>query len=542
MSLLPAFLSIEENCINTVQALLDTLKSRVVRSSVSDKLKEHPDYPSLLSISDTLYSWKINNLSIRATAEQLPDMPVPFIAQLADGKGEVFTTVRSFGPEKVVISAMGSRKWKTVDLTTFLDQWTGVIMVVEEGEQAGEPAYALKKKQAMTGRAVTFLAVAMILLLWGNTVLSAFYESGTAAIIPGLLFTLQLFGSYITGLLLWYEIDKNNPSLKAICNGHRQTNCDAVLQSKAAKLWDGVVSWSEAGFFYFAGSFLAVLISGLHKELLQLQAWLSVLALPYVIFSVYYQWRIAKNWCVLCLAVQAVLFTAGLLMLSTTPLTLAGMGLSTCLLQAACFVAPAIVWLLLRPLLLQVKDAMLKKAELARVKHHPQVFESLLIKQKQISHDLTGLGILLGNPASRNRIVKVCSPYCQPCARSHAQLDELLTNNPDLQVQIIFTAANADSDRRAAPVKHLMALAAKNDEALTRKALHDWYTEGAKDYDAFSRRYVLNGEEERQGEKLEAMRNWCDRMEISFTPTLFLNGYQLPEMYSASELKYFLSR
>ena len=34
---------------------------------------------------------------------------------------------------------------------------------------------------------------------------------------------------------------------------------------------------------------------------------INILALPYTIFSVYYQWRVAKQWCVLCLVVQGLL-------------------------------------------------------------------------------------------------------------------------------------------------------------------------------------------------------------------------------------------
>jgi len=42
----------------------------------------------------------------------------------------------------------------------------------------------------------------------------------------------------------------------------------------------------------------------------------NLLALPYIIFSVYYQWRVAKQWCVLCLAVQALLLAGGLIIFS----------------------------------------------------------------------------------------------------------------------------------------------------------------------------------------------------------------------------------
>lgn len=40
--------------------------------------------------------------------------------------------------------------------------------------------------------------------------------------------------------------------------------------------------------------------------------------------------------------------------------------------------------------------------------------------------------------------------------------------------------------------------------------------------------------------KVEAMSAWCDAAEITHTPTLFVNGYRLPENYDIEELRYIL--
>jgi len=119
-------------------------------------------------------------------------------------------------------------------------------------------------------------------------------------------------------------------------------------------------------------------------------------------------------------------------------------------------------------------------------------------------------------------------------------IDEILENNDDVKVQIIFMAVNDENDKRAKPVKHLMALYEKNDAGLIKKALDDWYMADKKDYDAFSKSYLLNGELERQGQKLEAMDEWCKQTGISFTPTFFINGCQLPATYKIEDLKHLL--
>ncbi len=51
----------------------------------------------------------------------------------------------------------------------------------------------------------------------------------------------------------------------------------------------------------------------------------------------------------------------------------------------------------------------------------------------------------------------------------------------------------------------------------------------------------MNGELLQQGDKIDAMDKWCNAMEIKTTPTIFINGYQLPDAYSIEDLQYFLS-
>lgn len=114
-------------------------------------------------------------------------------------------------------------------------------------------------------------------------------------------------------------------------------------------------------------------------------------------------------------------------------------------------------------------------------------------------------------------------------------------NNLELQLQVIFTASPEEGDSRNAPVKHLLAINEKGDALLTEQALDDWYLAEKKDYDAFATKYPMNGELKQQTGKVKAMHDWCNEVDIQFTPTFFINGQQLPEMYTLADLQYFLS-
>jgi len=271
--------------------------------------------------------------------------------------------------------------------------------------------------------------------------------------------------------------------------------------------------------------------------------WLNSIALPYTVFSVVYQWRVAKQWCVLCLAVQAILlllFVNNILTLHWTGFPVVSILQPDLILFAACFAVPIISWLLIKPLLLKTQDAKRQKRQLLRLKYDSHIFEALLARQKQITEEPFGLGITIGNPNASNIIIKVCNPYCGPCAKAHPDIEKLVQENSNIKAQIIFTATAAETDRRSKPVKHLMAIAAKEDTALTHKALDDWYLAEKKDYEAFAAKYPMNGELKLQDEKLKAMDSWCQEEAIAFTPTFFINGKQLPNMYNIKDLTYFL--
>ena len=50
----------------------------------------------------------------------------------------------------------------------------------------------------------------------------------------------------------------------------------------------------------------------------------------------------------------------------------------------------------------------------------------------------------------------------------------------------------------------------------------------------------MNGELAQQGSKIDVMDTWCKATGIAYTPTIFLNGYELPNTYSIEDIEYFL--
>lgn len=528
------FKSLYENQVLIVDALLKSLKVNVSIATIDQTLQEHPDYPSYLSITDSLNKWNIDCVALQTNADKLAEIPTPFITNYKNGQ---FFAVNQILNDIVYILNQHGKK-ETISKEKFLAQWSETVVVAESNNQSGEPDYKNKQRKAILYN----LAIGLIPLGILATVLIPFIN-GTVGLVATLYIVAKLVGLTASVLLLWYDIDKGNPLLKQICSGIQKANCSAVLNTKAASLL-GILTWSEVGFIYFASSLLFAAFAGINTVLPLLNLF-SLLALPYIVFSIYYQWKIAKQWCVLCLGVQSVLLVEGILTVIDNSISYSAIEQIIINHWSSALVAllmPIAGWFLLKPILKRNQIAKYEKRNYLQLKYNDDVFWPFLQKQPSIlAYPTEGLGITIGNPNATKTIVKVCNPYCGPCATAHPELEKIIKENPSIKAQIIFTTSNNEKDRGLKPVRHLLAIAAKGDVLLTEQALDDWYLAKEKNYDQFAIKYPLNGELQKQVEKIDLMKNWCDEVKIQYTPTIFIDGYRLPKNYQIKDVNYFLS-
>jgi uncharacterized membrane protein len=540
--------SFHTNLSNVAAQYTKQLNVPVTTATIKQQLQQNPYYPSLYSLSNVFDKLNIPNQAFEVTENDLAQLQPPFIAYcIGQTTGKDFVLVTNIDNNTVSYIAEG-KKSKQLSKANFLKQWQKLVFAAEATPQSGDKEYAVKlkaEKKAVLKRNGLYAGVVLLLgLLVGDLVMNA----GNAFLISAAAITItKLLGVAATILLLLYEVDKTNSFVKNICTAGKLTNCSAVLNSKAGKIFG--ISWAEAGFFYFAATAIFLWLPGM--AFTAKIAWLAIAATaaaPYIVFSIYYQYKVVKQWCPLCLAVQAILLLeliwaiinlwanqnyslSSMLSSSPFPFPLGRIGWA--------FLLPVVCWYFLRPILLAAKNAPIYNAAYKRLLYNPEIFNGLLQQQPAAPNGWQNLGIDIGNPNAANTIIKVCNPYCGPCAKAHPVLEEIVKHNTDVKVKVIFTATNAETDRAGKPVKHLLAIAAKNNLQLTEQALDDWYLADKKDYEAFAKKYPVDNSSPRGrlGGALDLMSNWCTEAEINATPTIFINGRRLPETYSINELK-----
>ncbi len=536
-------LSQYEPTVKATIAFLKLLNVKVNSKTVDETLQNHPDWPSLLCISDSLNKWNVMNGAGRIEAINIDELPVPFVAHTTSNESPLYiitevagTTVKVFQKEY--------NKIVTESKESFITKWTGVYLIAESDENSGEKNYDGIRRTFFLNSLVSkaaFIALLVLSILFLENAINATalllnFRSVGIYLHYGILMT----GVIITSLLLWYEIDGNNPILQKVCGGITKGDCNAILTSKQSKLFNWL-SWSEVGFFYFIGSLCTLFSTNdLINNAIPLLFWINILALPYTVFSVYYQWRVAKQWCVLCLVVQALLVLGVInIMVSDYVLIFPILSAQFVVGVLLSYLLPVLIWYSLKPYILSLQIAKNTKRDYLRIKFSSEIYDTLLKKQKKITISTEGLGIDLGNPLARNTLIKVCNPYCSYCGKAHADIESLLEKIPNLKVKIIFYC-RGEADTSAIPAKHLLSIAENQNEALTKQALDDWYLAEKNDYKVFLKKYPLNVNLDKHNDSISNMKNWCQQMSVSATPTCFINGYQLPDAYNIEDLQYFL--
>jgi len=199
-------------------------------------------------------------------------------------------------------------------------------------------------------------------------------------------------------------------------------------------------------------------------------------------------------------------------------------------------VLPVTGWYGLKPLVKGTRDGEMYRTAYKRLQYNPDIFSGLLQQQAAAPKGFERLGISIGHQSAPYTIIKVCNPFCGPCAKAHPVLEELV-HSGNVQVRILFMVPGNERNARDTPAKHLLAIAAQGDKDKTAAALNDWYGAEKKDYAAFASRHPVTGSLNDQQDMMDAMKRWCEEAEVTYTPTIFVNGRRLPENYTLGELK-----
>jgi thiol-disulfide isomerase/thioredoxin len=266
-------------------------------------------------------------------------------------------------------------------------------------------------------------------------------------------------------------------------------------------------------------------------------ALLSVGALCYTVWSIWYPGVKAKQWCPLCLIVQAIfvlLFASNLIFgfiqwPSFQPTDL----LTAALIYAIPFLGVS----LLLPVVAESMKVENITYGLNHLKMNEDVFEALLVKQPHYEVDKSASRITFGNPAAEMLVTIVSNPHCNPCSKIHPKIDKLLESMGD-NVFVQFFFLNFDSEATKDSGKFLISAYFDRGREEAGKIFTRWFGGEKKSTAETFAKYGFDMTSDEVVAEQEKHIAWCDANKISATPTVLVNGYRLPDNYAVDDLMF----
>ncbi len=305
----------------------------------------------------------------------------------------------------------------------------------------------------------------------------------------------------------------------------------------------GGLSMTHVGLVYFGGSWLTLLLGVLAGKLppvLNLLTVTTVLALPYTLFSVYYQARVVRKWCPLCLLVQAVVWAACLLAVAgwqpLPPAAFADLAFWLVVLTGFALPALGLLGFGAGPPQPARGTAGLEK-ELLAWKWDPHLFHTLLRQQPYTPLAPFSHEIYYGPAEAPVVLTAVLSPTCGPCAAAFDQLRGLVQKYPgDLRLAIRFSpSADPAPTSKNQKIRHLLSVALAEGTEAFAQALERGFAhpDGGAEQPG-------EATHPQAGALLHEHLHWSRDVGISHTPTVFVGPYLLPARYTVSDLKHLL--
>ncbi|WP_443943543.1 thioredoxin domain-containing protein [Pedobacter sp. AW1-32] len=523
------FIRNKSNSSSIVHKILEKLGVKFNSSSISSKLEAHPEYPSLLCISDFLSDWSIDNIAFKINKSEYDpdDLEFPFVAHLPE-KGGRFIFVESIQNGLVNFSDEKAND-QHIDEQEFLTRWDGITLNAEANANSAEPNYRSTRIKSFLN--FLYYPAVVILIFAFFYVLPRWNFMNPIGIFIGLV---KCIGLLSTILLLVQSVNSSNSFIANLCSLASKNGCNAILKSDAAKLTSWL-SWSEVGFFYFFGSLVFFIFQ---QNSIHWLAWLSLATIPYTIYSIGYQYK-NKNWCLLCCIVQGSLWTEFLLFFIGNAFEMPSFNLEVIPIAILSFLLPITVWVFLKPHFLQSLQLQPLRRQLNKFKYDVDLFNKMLTSQAKYAVDSDLLPVVLGNLDADKTITMVSNLFCNPCMKTHEMLQKWLLEKDDINVKIIFTTANKENDERTKVARHIIALNQLDDKKLVEEAIDNWYKRTDKNYEDWAKIFpvVFNLDLDIVMKK---QKEWCRMVEITHTPTILINGYKLPDLYTLEEIKQFL--
>lgn len=508
---------------NIFHTLITLLKVKHTDSFTNKLYEEHPHKNDLYGLSVMLKEYNIDNIGLNITdkKDKLNLLETPFVAYCGNDFVIVTNTTAN------IVEYLWRGKNISLETNKFIELWNGIVLLIETNKNSIEPGY----NKNIVGELFKKTRIILFLLFILSVVINRMIDIEIFDSIGILLLLFANFiGTYICFLLVKKQSNIKSKLSDKICSVFLKSDCNNVLESDASKIL-GIISLSEVGLSYFISNILIILF---FRQLLSFLTVINIFSLFFIFWSIWYQKVKIEQWCALCLIVQLLLLCNFVINYSFNFINIPALTFHNLFYFCLIYLSPFLIVSWLIQVFNRSRTISNIKYELNSLKSDEDVFKTILLKNNYYDVSVSDSKILFGNPDSSVLITVITNPHCNPCARMHPRIIEFINKSKDKYcIQYFFSSFNDNLDSSN---KFLIAVYLNNDLSKRENIISEWYNKGKDGKNNMFNLFNYNLDDNDVIQEFKTQKSWLQKSKIKSTPTILINGFELPKKYNIEDL------
>ena len=507
-----------EKMLKLVQKFLQINRYSDIKNEFKDLFLSHPNYPSLFAITDSLDLLSIENAAIRVPKEQIVDLPANFLAYFQD---ELILVEKAKNDVRVTTEKKGSYK---MAYEKFLLDWNGVIVAIE-------PNNVLARENLKIEYDWLKYSLPLVLLIG----LSFFYNTYN---IYSLIFLItSLLGFIVSVLIVQEKAGFKNLMISKFCSLSSNSSCNSVINANEgteSKLFN----FSDLPLIFFTSSLVAILVKPFDSAIFV--GFLSLLAIPVIVSSIWIQKFEIQKWCVMCLVVSFLIFMQSAIWVASDFFTLNFTFASIFpFIFSLAILIP--MWLVGKPM---IKNILKSDNSLKNLKKFKRNYSLLNFLSKKVPNtngfdDLRGLNF--GNRNAAVKLSVIISPSCEHCNTTFQEAFDLVLKFPDrIFLKVLFNINPENTDNPYKVVVERLLTINRSTPGKTVEAISDWHIK-KMNLKKWLKKWHVDSVSMMIKQEINKQYEWCSKNNFNYTPVKIVNEKLFPSEYELNELKYFLN-
>jgi len=537
--------------IGLVRRILKKYKIPATKEKIEETLLSHPDFPSLLSVSEALLEWGLKSEALLGHVEELSKAELLGIVHMNDDRFLILTEIDK--------DFVGLIDWKNnyycYTFREFQQAWTGVILKISPGIQTGEWNYKRNKRDEVFANTRQFSLFVVLPLMLFFILLTGIEEESVFSVYTGILAT-KFLGLFLT-ILLGLSHTGHENLLNKSCTTDPKSRCSLVINSPAGHILG--IPIADIGLLYFSGGLIAIVFSqilGVMAPNIYLLGIVNSIILPFTLFSIFYQGFILHTFCWMCTSVQILLWVEFLLFNIFHNRYLDNLSLSSFIPLIFGFSTALIIWSSLRFVLSEFGKKKRLENELSRLKRGSSYIDLILNESPQFNRGQFSFDIVLGAKNAEIDVTLVIKPLCRYCKDSIEQLFRLIQFSENrikgiVRFQFNLEQVNSTKSQKYRSYKFIiqaLSLAQAGDQEKLILLFKGWFS-GAyrfkgKKVELWLEEFTKPNQIQVQDAEvaLKSQYAWSMKYLQATVPAILINHKLVPSHLELEDLKYYLLR